>query len=46
MTTGYDIIGDVHGHHDKLVMLLQKLGNRETDGARRPPAASQFSSAI
>ena len=22
----YDIIGDVHGHHDKLIALLQKLG--------------------
>jgi hypothetical protein len=37
MTIGYDIIGDIHGHHDKLVMLLQKLGYRESAGAWRHP---------
>jgi len=26
----YDIIGDIHGHHDKLVALLTTLGYRET----------------
>ena len=33
--TGYDVIGDVHGHADKLVGLLRELGYRETDGAWR-----------
>lgn len=28
----YDIIGDVHGHFDKLVALLKKLGYREIGG--------------
>lgn len=37
MQTGYDIIGDVHANHDKLVKLLQKLGYRESDGAWRHP---------
>jgi diadenosine tetraphosphatase ApaH/serine/threonine PP2A family protein phosphatase len=35
LNSGYDIIGDIHGHHDKLVKLLQKLGYREHDGAWR-----------
>ncbi|WP_303292316.1 metallophosphoesterase [Marinobacter sp. SS5-14b] len=29
----YDIIGDVHGHHDKLIALLQKLGYQKQNGA-------------
>jgi hypothetical protein len=33
----YDIIGDVHGHHDKLVRLLTTLGYRETMRAWRHP---------
>lgn len=31
----YDIIGDVHGHHDKLEALLKTLGYRERNGAWR-----------
>ncbi|MEX2149681.1 MAG: metallophosphoesterase [Steroidobacteraceae bacterium] len=35
MINGYDIIGDVHGHHDQLTVLLRNLGYREQDGAWR-----------
>jgi calcineurin-like phosphoesterase family protein len=28
----YDVIGDVHGHHDKLIALLKKLGYNKVDG--------------
>jgi len=33
----YDIIGDIHGHADKLHALLARLGYRERDGAFRHP---------
>jgi hypothetical protein len=33
----YDIVGDIHGHYDKLVALLTKLGYREKLGAWRHP---------
>jgi len=33
----YDVIGDIHGHSDKLAALLGKLGYRERGGARRHP---------
>ncbi len=33
----YDIIGDVHGHHDKLFALLGKLGYRDHLGVWRHP---------
>jgi Calcineurin-like phosphoesterase len=33
----YDIIGDIHGHHDKLVALLRTLGYQETMRAWRHP---------
>jgi hypothetical protein len=33
----YDVIGDVHGHADKLVALLKKLGYRHYLGAWRHP---------
>jgi hypothetical protein len=33
----YDIIGDIHGHADALVALLEKLGYREKGGAWRHP---------
>lgn len=33
----YDVIGDIHGHCDKLVALLTKLGYREKLGAWRHP---------
>lgn len=33
----YDIIGDIHGHADKLVALLSKLGYRDRAGAWRHP---------
>jgi len=34
----HDIIGDVHGQAHKLEALLEKLGYRERDGARRHPS--------
>jgi hypothetical protein len=34
-TKAYDIIGDVHGHSEKLIGLLEKLDYREKDGAWR-----------
>ena len=33
----YDIIGDIHGHAEKLTALLAKLGYREQGGAWRQP---------
>jgi hypothetical protein len=33
----YDIIGDIHGHADALVALLNKMGYREKQGAWRHP---------
>jgi hypothetical protein len=38
MTTGYDIVGDIHGHYDHLESMLRKLGYAERDGAWRHPA--------
>ena len=39
----YDIIGDVHGHHDRLVSLLRTLGYRETlRGWRHPERIAVF----
>lgn len=37
---GYDIIGDIHGHADKLTALLGKMGYREHLGAWRHPDRS------
>ena len=34
---GYDIIGDVHGHADKLEALLKKMGYRQRSGCWRHP---------
>lgn len=34
---GFDIIGDVHGHADKLIGLLHTLGYTEKNGAYRHP---------
>jgi len=34
---GYDIIGDIHGHNEKLEALLAKLGYRKAGGAWRHP---------
>jgi hypothetical protein len=34
----YDIIGDIHGHHDRLLGLLRKLGYRDSAGAWRHPS--------
>ncbi len=36
----YDIIGDIHGHADRLEALLQKLGYGERGGAWRHPSRS------
>jgi hypothetical protein len=33
----YDIIGDVHGHADKLIKLLEKMGYRDEGGVYRHP---------
>jgi hypothetical protein len=33
----YDIIGDIHGHADKLEALRRTLGYRDTAGAWRHP---------
>ena len=33
----HDVIGDIHGHADKLVALLGKLGYRQRNGAWRHP---------
>ena len=33
----YDLIGDIHGHADALVRLLEKLGYAEFDGVYRHP---------
>lgn len=35
--TGYDIIGDIHGHADALHRLLDTLGYETVDGVRRHP---------
>lgn len=41
--SGYDVIGDVHGHADELEALLTKLGYRDRDGAwRRPGGTAVF----
>ena len=32
LSTGYDVIGDIHGHGDELLALLEKLGYHH-DGA-------------
>jgi hypothetical protein len=36
--TGYDIVGDIHGHVEKLRRLLTKLGYAVNDGVYRHPA--------
>ena len=33
----YDVIGDIHGHADKLTALLRKMGYRHHLGAWRHP---------
>jgi hypothetical protein len=33
----YDLIGDIHGHHDKLTALLTKLGYRPHGESFRHP---------
>ena len=38
--TGFDIIGDIHGHAEKLIGLLKILGYREKEGAWRHPERS------
>ncbi len=35
MNEKYDIVGDIHGHADKLQRLLQRLGYEERDGIYR-----------
>ena len=39
-TITFHIIGDIHGHADKLKALLRKLGYEQRQGAWRHPAAS------
>ncbi|MDP6537063.1 MAG: metallophosphoesterase [Gammaproteobacteria bacterium] len=36
-TRGYDLIGDIHGHADELMSLLEKMGYTNTDGCYRHP---------
>lgn len=36
--TSYDIIGDIHGHADELIILLEKLGYSNKSGYYRHPA--------
>ena len=35
MNEKYDIVGDIHGHADKLERLLRRLGYEERDGIYR-----------
>ena len=37
LVEGYDVIGDVHGHADKVAALLEKMGYTEESGAWRHP---------
>jgi hypothetical protein len=37
MSSGYDVIGDVHGEFDRLVDLLRHLGYRDSDGVWHHP---------
>lgn len=37
MKTYYDIIPDIHGHHDKLIAILAKLGYRAEGSTHRHP---------
>lgn len=37
LATTYDIIGDVHGHYDKLISLLKKLGYEKHEGVWQKP---------
>ena len=37
----YDLIGDIHGHYDKLIALLEKLGYQDVDGIWRHPEGRQ-----
>lgn len=37
----YDIIGDIHGHYDKLIGLLDTLGYQKIDGIFCPPKGHQ-----
>jgi hypothetical protein len=37
LINGYDLIGDIHGHHDKLLGILRALGYHEHAGAWRHP---------
>lgn len=39
--TGYDIIGDIHGHADKLEALLKKMGYTVSGLGYKPPAGRQ-----
>jgi len=42
MTNAFDVIGDVHGQHDKLVSLLSHLGYSESHAAWRHPERTAF----
>lgn len=37
MKRPYDIIGDIHGYADELVVLLKKMGYEEQEGVWRHP---------
>ncbi|MCE9519752.1 MAG: metallophosphoesterase [Verrucomicrobia bacterium] len=40
-TQPYDLIGDIHGQHDKLTALLDELGYRKHDNTHRHPEGRQ-----
>lgn len=37
----YDIIGDIHGHADELIRLLDKLGYKKSNGYYRHPVTER-----
>ena len=37
----YDIIGDIHGHADRLTQLLEKMGYRDANGTCRHPDSNR-----
>lgn len=39
---GYDIIGDIHGHAEALIRLLEKLGYRDHNGYEHPQRRALF----
>jgi len=42
MSHGYDVVGDVHGQHDKLKGLVELLGYRQIGGSWSHPEGRQL----